>query len=153
MAIQTINPATNKVIKSFEEMSDSMLESLLTKSSEIYPLWKKTSYKERASLLYKVAKLMRENKKSLAKIITLEMGKLIAQAEAEIDLSADIFDYYATNSEQFLTDKILNPTLGSALIRHSSIGVFIRRSTLEFSFLSSSPICCSEHHDRKHDIT
>lgn len=134
MAIQTINPATNKVIKSFEEMSDSMLESLLTKSSEIYPLWKKTSYKERASLLYKVAKLMRENKKSLAKIITLEMGKLIAQAEAEIDLSADIFDYYATNSEQFLTDKILNPTLGSALIRHSSIGVLLGVQPWNFPF-------------------
>jgi succinate-semialdehyde dehydrogenase/glutarate-semialdehyde dehydrogenase len=134
MAIQTINPATNKVIKSFEEMSDSMLESLLTKSSEIYPLWKKTSYKERASLLHKVAKLMRENKKSLAKIITLEMGKLIAQAEAEIDLSAAIFDYYATNSEQFLADKILNPELGSALIRHSSIGVLLGVQPWNFPF-------------------
>jgi succinate-semialdehyde dehydrogenase/glutarate-semialdehyde dehydrogenase len=134
MAIQTINPATNKVIKSFEEMSDSMLESLLTKSSEIYPLWKKTSYKERASLLHKVAKLMRENKKSLAKIITLEMGKLIAQAEAEIDLSAAIFDYYATNSEQFLVDKILNPELGSAYIRHSSIGVLLGVQPWNFPF-------------------
>jgi succinate-semialdehyde dehydrogenase/glutarate-semialdehyde dehydrogenase len=134
MAIQTINPATNKVIKSFEEMSDSMLESLLTKSSEIYPLWKKTSYKERASLLHKVAKLMRENKKSLAKIITLEMGKLIAQAEAEIDLSAAIFDYYATNSEQFLADKILNPELGSAYIRHSSIGVLLGVQPWNFPF-------------------
>jgi succinate-semialdehyde dehydrogenase/glutarate-semialdehyde dehydrogenase len=134
MAIQTINPATNKVIKSFEEMSDSMLESLLTKSSEIYPLWKKTSYKERASLLHKVAKLMRENKKSLAKIITLEMGKLIAQAEAEIDLSAAIFDYYAINSEQFLVDKILNPELGSAYIRHSSIGVLLGVQPWNFPF-------------------
>jgi succinate-semialdehyde dehydrogenase/glutarate-semialdehyde dehydrogenase len=62
------------------------------------------------------------------------MGKLIAQAEAEIDLSAAIFDYYATNSEQFLADKILNPELGSAYIRHSSIGVLLGVQPWNFPF-------------------
>ena len=43
-------------------------------------------------------------------MITLEMGKLISQAEAEIILSADILDYYADNAEKFLADKTLDPT-------------------------------------------
>ena len=68
---------------------------------------------------------MRERKESLAKTITLEMGKLIAQAEGEITLSADILDYYATNGEKFLADQTLSPDHGSALIRHSPIGVLL----------------------------
>ncbi len=53
------------------------------------------------------------------------MGKLFTQAEGEIDLSADILDYYADNGETFLADKILDPEFGSAIIRNSPIGVLL----------------------------
>jgi succinate-semialdehyde dehydrogenase/glutarate-semialdehyde dehydrogenase len=43
------------------------------------------------------------------------MGKLIAQAEGEIDLSADILDYYADNGEVFLADKVLDPEHGAII--------------------------------------
>lgn len=51
------------------------------------------------------------------------MGKLLAQAEGEIDLSADIIDYYADHGEAFLADKVLDPEYGTAIIRNSPIGV------------------------------
>jgi succinate-semialdehyde dehydrogenase/glutarate-semialdehyde dehydrogenase len=51
------------------------------------------------------------------------MGKLLSQAEGEIDLSADILDYYADNAEGFLADKVLDPEYGEAIIRNSPIGV------------------------------
>jgi len=76
-------------------------------------------------LLHKVAKLMRIKKSELAKTITLEMGKLLAQAEGEIDLSADIIDYYADHGETFLADKVLDPEYGAAIIRNSPIGVLL----------------------------
>jgi succinate-semialdehyde dehydrogenase/glutarate-semialdehyde dehydrogenase len=59
---------------------------------------------------------MRSKKTELAKTITLEMGKLPSQAEGEIDLSADILDYYADNAEGFLADKVLDPEYGEAII-------------------------------------
>jgi succinate-semialdehyde dehydrogenase/glutarate-semialdehyde dehydrogenase len=62
---------------------------LVAQSAKTFNSWKETSYEQRAQILQKVAALMRE-KEYLAKIITLEMGKLIAQAEGEILLSADI---------------------------------------------------------------
>ena len=52
--------------------------------------WKETEYQFGADLLHEVATLMQAKKDSLAKTITMEMGKLIAQAEGEIDLSADL---------------------------------------------------------------
>ena len=85
-------------------------------------------------MLHKVAKLMREKKDSLAKIITLEMGKLLVQAEGEILLSADIFDYYADNGEKFLADKTLHPKYGEALIRYSPIGVLFGVEPWNFPF-------------------
>ncbi|MFE3867245.1 NAD-dependent succinate-semialdehyde dehydrogenase [Flavobacterium sp. LS2P90] len=134
MSIQTVNPYTNKVIKSFEEMTDKAVNTLIEKSEETFKEWKETSYIERAKLLHKVAKLMRNKKESLAKIITLEMGKLIAQAEGEILLSADIFDYYATNAPDFLADKHLKPEFGSAFIRFSPIGIILGVEPWNFPF-------------------
>ena len=134
MSIQTVNPVNNKVVKSFEEMTDSAIEKAVAKASSTFEIWKKSSYKQRSDLLHKVATLMREKKESLAKMITLEMGKLLVQAEGEILLSADIFDYYADNGEEFLKDKTLYPKHGEALIRYSPIGVLFGIEPWNFPF-------------------
>ncbi|WP_339919658.1 NAD-dependent succinate-semialdehyde dehydrogenase [uncultured Flavobacterium sp.] len=125
MSIQTVNPNTNKTVKSFEEMTEKTVDAKVAKAHLAYANWKETSYQQRADLLHKVAKLMRSKKPELAKTITLEMGKLLSEAEGEIDLSADILDYYADNAEGFLADKVLDPEYGEAIIRNSPIGVLL----------------------------
>jgi succinate-semialdehyde dehydrogenase/glutarate-semialdehyde dehydrogenase len=75
--------------------------------------------------LHQVAKLMREQKEKLAALITLEMGKLIAESEGEIELSAAIFDYYADNGETFLADTPIETEEGEGFIRQSPIGVLL----------------------------
>ena len=134
MAIQTINPATNKVEKTFTEMTDEQVDTSIEKSAAAFEDWKKTDYKLRAALLHKVAGILREKKKALAQMITIEMGKLVTQAEGEIKLSAEIFDYYANNAEGFLADKILQPVHGQAFIRHSPIGVLLGVQPWNFPF-------------------
>ena len=134
MPIQSTNPATNKVMKTFEEMSDSQIDQSVAKAAATFDSWKKTTYDSRAEILHKVAGLLRKKKKHLAELITLEMGKLLEQAEGEIKLSAEIFDYYANNAEEFLSDKILNPVHGTALIRHSPIGVLLGVQPWNFPF-------------------
>ena len=134
MSIQTVNPNTNKNIKSYDEMTDEAVDGAIAQAQKTFDSWRKTPYNERADLLHKVASLMREKKESLATMITLEMGKLISQAEAEIILSADILDYYADNAEKFLADKTLDPTHGTALIRHSPIGVLLGVEPWNFPF-------------------
>lgn len=134
MSIKTTNPATNKVEKSFDEMTDKQIDNAIELSNKTFQDWKKTSYKERATLLHKVADLMREKKTELAKLITLEMGKVIAQSEGEIDLSASILDYYADNAEKFLADKKLSPEEGKAFVRSSPIGVLFGVMPWNFPF-------------------
>ncbi|WP_016989072.1 NAD-dependent succinate-semialdehyde dehydrogenase [Flavobacterium sp. ACAM 123] len=134
MSIQTTNPATNKVLKSFDEMTDKQVEAAIAKSNAFFQEWKKTSYDERSKVLHKVAKLMRERKSEFAELITLEMGKVFAQAEWEVNLSADILDYYADNAAAFLADKNLNPESGEAFIRNSPIGVLFGVMPWNFPF-------------------
>ena len=134
MSIQTIDPNTNKLVKSFEEMTDQAVNEAVAKAEKAFTNWRKTSYEERSQLLNKVAQLMRREKNSLAEMITLEMGKLISQAEGEIDLSADIIEYYANHGARFLADKPLDPLNGSAFIRHSPIGVLLGVEPWNFPF-------------------
>lgn len=134
MTFQTINPTNNKVVKSFDEMTDAAVEKAISQAAIAYEEWKQTDYQTRAQLLYTVAGLLRAKRKDLAKMITLEMGKLVSHAEGEIKLSAEIFDYYAKNAEGFLSDKVLNPVHGKALIRYSSLGVLLGIQPWNFPF-------------------
>jgi succinate-semialdehyde dehydrogenase / glutarate-semialdehyde dehydrogenase len=134
MPIQTTNPTTNEIVKSFEEIDDKKLDEAVAQASNAFTKWKTTTYDERATLIHKVANLMREKKYSLSKLITLEMGKPIAQAVIEIEFSADIFDYYADNAADFLADKMLHPKLGEAFIRYSPIGVLLGVQPWNFPF-------------------
>lgn len=134
MSIQTVNPFTNKVVKTFEEISEVELNNLVEQSAKAFEKWKKTSYDQRAELLFNVAKLLRERKSELAKTITLEMGKLFAQAEAEIELSANIFEYYAKNGTRFLADKYLNPEFGKAYYKHCPMGIILGVEPWNFPF-------------------
>ncbi len=134
MLFQTINPSNNQLLKSFEEMSDLEVDELVAKAALTFNDWKNTDYILRSQLLYKVAGLLRERKKDLAQMITLEMGKLLTHAEGEIKLSAEIFDYYAKNAETFLADKILNPVHGKAIIKFSPIGVLLGIQPWNFPF-------------------
>jgi len=134
MSIQTVNPTTNNLVKSFEEMTIPEVDAAISKSDYAFQNWKKTSYGVRAELLYKVAALMRKRKTSLAGMITLEMGKIISQAEGEIDLSSDIFEYYAKNGARFLADKSFNPEYGTAIVRYAPMGVLLGVEPWNFPF-------------------
>ncbi len=134
MTFQTINPATNKLVKTFDEMTPAVVNKALENAATAFGDWKKTDYKERSQLLYTVAGLLRAKKKVLAQLITLEMGKLLSHAEGEIKLSAEIFDYYAKNAKGFLADKVLNPVHGKALIRYSPVGVLLGIQPWNFPF-------------------
>ena len=134
MTIQTKNPFDNKVLHSFQEMTSKEVDLAISKAHEAFESWKETSFATRSQLLHKSAEIMRTNMEYYARTITLEMGKLIAQARAEVELSADILDYYADNSERFLMDQPLKVSSGSAYIKNCPIGVIFGVEPWNFPF-------------------
>ncbi len=125
MSIQTTNPYTNKVVKSFKPLNEDELEHKISDAHKAYDSWKKTPIAERAHYLQKVSDLMLERKHELAKIITLEMGKGIEQSEGEIEMCASVYAYFAKNGEAFLQDKEIKDDGGTAFIRYTPKGIIL----------------------------
>jgi len=123
MTYQSINPASGKLLQSFDEISDAELETKLAAAAACYETWRHTSYAERAVIIARVGALMHEKVEELAHIMTLEMGKRITEACGEVEFSSRIMAYYAENSERFLAPVKLNPTNGEAHMESSPIGV------------------------------
>lgn len=76
-SIKSVNPATNKVEKIYEEMSAEQVDTILTKADTAYLTWKKTSFTERAAILHNIAKVMRDKKELLGKNMYNRNGKAI----------------------------------------------------------------------------
>lgn len=126
MAYKTVNPFTNKEVKSFTSLTEQEVAAKIDQADACYKEWRKTDFATRRAVMKKAATIMRENKAKFASLVTLEMGKLISDAEGEVDLTADIFDYYADNAEKFLAPETLKPKDGrKAYVEHDSIGIIL----------------------------
>ena len=124
MQYQTINPFTEQLIKTFPMHTDAQLEEIIAKAKAVYENdWRLRTLDERKAVVKKAAAILRENRDEFAKPITLEMGKLFREAQAEVDLSADILDYYADNSATFLAPRKLKVTEGEAVVVSEPLGV------------------------------
>jgi len=124
MAYQTINPYTEELIKTFGEHTDAELQAIITRAESAYENdWRTRSLAERKKIIKKAAAILREKLDDFAKPITLEMGKLFREAQAEVKLSADILDYYADKAGTFLAPRKLKVAEGEALVESEPLGV------------------------------
>jgi len=123
MPYQSINPATGKVLKTFEELTGPQLEKALKTGAVCFESWRLTSFTRRAVVAAKAAAILRQRVDEFARPMTIEMGKRIDEARGEVAVSADIIDYYAKNAERFLGPQKLKPKSGQAVIESSPLGV------------------------------
>ena len=124
MAYQSTNPYDGKVVKTFDDITDRQLGEKLTTASDCFEnVWRRKTFAQRRQVLARAAALMRERSQQFAELITLEMGKLIAQSQGEVALSAAILDYYAENAEAFLAPEKLTTPRGEAMVESSPVGV------------------------------
>ena len=99
------------------------MQQALARALVAYQSWRSADLADRAALLSRVADLHRQHAGELAELTTLEMGKPIAQAKAEVELSAAIYEYYATTGPTLLADEELDIAgAGRALVRTAPIG-------------------------------
>ncbi|CAN5137832.1 NAD-dependent succinate-semialdehyde dehydrogenase [soil metagenome] len=125
MAIQVINPATGKIIKTFEPEHIDIVDKKLDHANRAFHQWKKLSIEERGAVIQKVADDLEKNKESYAKIITTEMGKPKLQAIAEIEKSAKVCEYYANNSRQFLTAEHIATGAQESYVMYEPLGTIL----------------------------
>lgn len=124
MAYETINPYTEELLETFAPHTGVQLEAIIARADDTYKkVWSLKSVPERKVILKKAAALLRRQIDEFATNVTLEMGKLFAEAKGEVELSADILDYYADNAEAFLAPEKLVVSDGEAYMESVPLGV------------------------------
>lgn len=117
MVYRTTNPSNGEVIKEFPLQSDAEIFAALKLADERYHNdWRSRPVAQRSQFVAHAAQLLRERREEYARLITLEMGKVISQAYYEVDLTADILAYYAKNGESFLEPRDLPDVPGATVV-------------------------------------
>ena len=105
MSIITKNPATGEKFNEYEEHSEYEVNRIIEKADKVFNAWKKTSFRERAELMNKAAKVLRDRRDDLAQLMAKEMGKPLSQGVSEAEKCAWVCEYYAENAEDHLKDQ------------------------------------------------
>lgn len=122
MTVENRNPWTGEIEYRYEYFDAGQIESVLTASAAAYPGWSSLSFAERGDYLRRVAELLRHHRLRIAGLMTAEMGKLKAEALAEIEKSASACEYYADKSEQYMQDKHISTEAYRSFVSYEPIG-------------------------------
>lgn len=128
MAYETRNPYTGALLETFHDATDTEVQQALENAHAAFSLWREKEVVERAGVMRSAASILRRDADFFANLLTLEMGKLTHEAKAEVALSADIFDYYASNAETLLAPeklKVADLNYGDAVLHAEPLGVLL----------------------------
>lgn len=137
MAYATTNPYTAEVVKTFADATDEQVQQALENGHKAFLSWKETPYSTRSEILQKAADLLRKNCDHYAQLLTLEMGKLFSEAKGEVELSAQILEYYVQNAERLLAPRnleVADPAEGKAVLVNEPLGIILAIEPWNFPF-------------------
>lgn len=137
MSYATVNPYTGELVKKFPDATDAQVEQALTDAHAAFLQWRETSFAHRGEILQRAANILRDNKRKYAELLTLEMGKVIGEAEAEVELSAQIIEYYVKNAGKLLAPEklpVADPAEGNATLVHEPLGTILAIEPWNFPY-------------------
>jgi len=134
MAIASTNPATGEKLKEFSAFSGAEIEKRLKRADHAFQQHRRESFPKRAQLLVSVATLLEREKKDLARMMTLEMGKLFRASVEEIEKCARGCRYYAENAERFLEDEAAQTNARRSYVHYEPMGPILAIMPWNFPF-------------------
>ncbi|OUR71580.1 succinate-semialdehyde dehydrogenase [Methylophaga sp. 41_12_T18] len=137
MAYATRDPYSGELIQTFPNATDAEVEQAITEAHDAFLQWRETSAEDKATILQKAANLLRENSQTHAQLLTIEMGKLIGEAKAEVELSAQILEYYVNNAAELLKPQVIesaDPAIKKAQIINEPLGVLLAIEPWNFPY-------------------
>lgn len=134
MAYQSINPFTNQKLKDYPPHTDEHIQNALDQAEQILKSDWPQQIDQRIEVLRNIAQKLREQKTELAKLMTLDMGKLIKQSEGEIESCAKIAEYFADHAKEFLAPVSYETELGEAWVEHHPLGIVMAVEPWNFPF-------------------
>ncbi len=122
MTFQTKNPATGKIVKTYENHTDAQVESIITQSYAAHKELRKWSFERRAKHMRRAAQILHDEAETLGAIVTLEMGKTLKSAIAEVKKCAVGANYYADTAACHMADEIIETAASKSYRTYQPIG-------------------------------
>ena len=125
MGIASVNPATGEVLERFSAMSSEQIEAAIVKAQQAFLTYPEVTFSQRSEWMHRAADVLEEEKDRLGKMMTLEMGKTLKSAIAEVEKCAWVCRYYADEAKGFLQDEPAETDASSSYVRYFPLGILL----------------------------
>jgi len=130
----TINPTTEEIIQEYFELSESEIDQKIEKAVETFKVWSRYPIEKRCELMKNASDILLKKKDTLAQLITIEMGKPIKQAIAEIEKCAWVCSYYSENAIEQLSDIEIPTEMTRSYVTFQPLGPILAIMPWNFPF-------------------
>jgi succinate-semialdehyde dehydrogenase/glutarate-semialdehyde dehydrogenase len=132
--ITSVNPATEEVLARFDPFTREEVDRAIDEAQDAFSAWREQLIAERAVPMRRLAALLRERADRYAKLATIEMGKPIAEARAELEKCAWGCEHYAESAARYLADEVVETNALRSLVAFEPLGVILAVMPWNFPF-------------------
>ena len=134
MALISVNPATGQQTATYPEMTAAEVDAVLASCQQAFSAWRRASFNARGDVMRGVAAVLRRRRDEFARLMAIEMGKPIGQAEAELDKCAATCEYFAGHAATFLATEDVKTDAQRSLVAYQPLGVVLGVMPWNFPF-------------------
>ena len=134
MAIATINPTTGETLKTFEALTDAEIDQKIGLAHSQFLQYRAVPLQQRSRWLSEAANILEQERDRFGKLMTLEMGKPLKSAIAEVEKCAAVCRFYAEHAAEFLADVPIQTDASSSFVRYQPLGVILAVMPWNFPF-------------------
>ena len=132
--IMSVNPATGEILARFDPFTSEEVDRALDDAQDAFIAWRERSITDRAVPMRRLATLLRERADRYGRLITIEMGKPIAEAKAELEKCAVGCEHYAENSARYLADEVVETSARRSIVAFEPLGIVLAVMPWNFPF-------------------
>jgi succinate-semialdehyde dehydrogenase/glutarate-semialdehyde dehydrogenase len=122
MPIATVDPSTGHVVRTYDPLTPEQIEDKVALAAESFRRYRQVSFEERAACMARLGDLMERNKGVLGRLITLEIGRPLSAALAEVEKCGRVCHFYAEHAAEFLGDETVATEASRSFIRYLPLG-------------------------------
>ncbi len=132
--VQSINPATDEPGPSYPVMADDAVAAQVARTAAAQGAWRNRPLDERTAAVARCAALLRERRRAYAELMAREMGKPLAEGEAEIDKCAWVCEYYAETAAATLAPEPVETDAAKSFVAFRPLGTVLAIMPWNFPF-------------------
>ena len=134
MMIKAINPFSGKKVNSYETHTIQGTNRIISSADKAFQNWRNTSFQQRTFYMLNLASILRSKKEELAKLMAIEMGKVMREGVAEIEKCAWVCEYYAQNAETMLENETIETQYSASFVSYQPLGTILAVMPWNFPF-------------------